>query len=1121
MLVLWSGATVAFGAPVTVRPVAPPAAPGRPARPGAAPMTPDERRGLELRMQRQREFLPMQRLLMAPDRPIDRSALAARRAGWREPVRALRRKVTPAGVSMVDETPPDTVRVAFIRIDFLHDRGGSASSGDGRFDLTPPDTNAIPIDRPPHNRDFYRAHGEALSRYYSVQSYGHEVVQVDVWPTQQDSAYHLTDMADLGPWAFGSSVYRAAVKMFREMCFAADTQSIHLGERIPWQTYDRFMFIHAGSDLQSDVKQDSKEDIPSFTVFLDDTDRVVFSDSASWSRERPIDRASFVPETINQDGYYGALNGVIAHENGHNMFGFLDVYDIESGYPVCGTWTLMDSGNLLGSRVILKDNTEIFAIGMLPPSLDPLQRSWQTSSGMDVREPVWGDTSAVSGNERANVFYKLPLSSDEYLLLENRYQAPGDTLLQLDSDSTTKVVLGPKKPDGFEYDALEPGGGLLVWHVDESVVPFLWSLRPNPDYGLNSNWARQGLQVVEADGLDDLGDPGSPFILGSPLDPYQHWVNPVLSDSTLPSLVPNQGTRPHMRIDFVDNADSTMHFVARRTWAMPGFPVVASFPPGGPELLAIDADGDRNLDVCWAGGSDSVGTDSAAVFAVRPDGTGLGGGPLRFAHLDHRPRPGMAAVVTGDPVLGTGPSVFALTTWAYGAADTVGGRVWLIGADGLPQPGWPVTLPAHASTPPLVAGTWPNVVLFVGAEDGYVYALGRDGGVLARSGVALAGGVRGRLAFAQLAPALVPAAPGAAARASSHAGLLAAGGDGGAVAVFGYDTPGSLATLAGWPQTVGRAGFDPDFLWIHLAGAGANAADECAGDPALVVHNADRLWAYCPSGDALRGWGASLGDTIVAGLGAGDPDGDGLPEVLAQTVRSQVAFVNADGHPSPGWPKAGTPEKLRTASPALALDVDGDGRSEVVTLNGSGVISALRANGTTPDGWPLATGAGAAGSMLAADLDRNGTLEIVAPDRDTLLYAYTVPVLANQEVATSWTMTGGDPGRTFALPLSRTPVAPAAAAGPVVQGSVMAFPNPARRRPVSFAYTLTEEARVEFRILDTSGHEVARFERDGQRADNLESWDPGSLPAGLYMARLDFRGARSSQVVVLPVGLLR
>jgi M6 family metalloprotease-like protein len=81
-------------------------------------------------------------------------------------------------------------------------------------------------------------------------------------------------------------------------------------------------------------------------MFVDDTDRVVFADTTL----RPIDRVAFVPETINQDQAYGALHGVIAHENGHNFFGFGDVYDIETALPVVGLWSLMDSGNVVGGR---------------------------------------------------------------------------------------------------------------------------------------------------------------------------------------------------------------------------------------------------------------------------------------------------------------------------------------------------------------------------------------------------------------------------------------------------------------------------------------------------------------------------------------------------------------------------------------------------------------------------------------------------------------------------------------------------------------------------------------------------------------------------------------------------
>ena len=90
-----------------------------------------------------------------------------------------------------------------------------------------------------------------------------------------------------------------------------------------------------------------------------------------------------------------------------------------------------------------------------------------------------------------------------------------------------------------------------------------------------------------------------------------------------------------------------------------------------------------------------------------------------------------------------------------------------------------------------------------------------------------------------------------------------------------------------------------------------------------------------------------------------------------------------------------------------------------------------------------------------------------------------------------------------------------------MRGSFKVFPNPARRHPVSFAYTLTEPAQVEFRILDASGHEVASFSRPGRAADNLEVWDPGALPGGLYVARVRFRGAGTERTELTPVGLIR
>jgi hypothetical protein len=424
----------------------------------------------------------------------------------------------------------------------------------------------------------------------------------------------------------------------------------------------------------------------------------------------------------------------------------------------------------------------------------------------------------------------------------------------------------------------------------------------------------------------------------------------------------------------------------------------------------------------------------------------------------------------------------------------------------------------------VISGLYPNAQVFVGCADGRVYEIALDGAVLWSSPADLPGGASGRLAVWK-----DPA--------TSHH-LIAAGGANGAVAVY---TDGPIPALPGvasdWPQHLFGAGFAPDFLWIDFDGNGrpAGGSPACAdGVPALIVHHADRLWGFCPWGTPLPGWTGAPGDSIVDGLGAGDPDGDGYAEVLIEKRNGQVAFLNQGGSPSPGWPRAASNESFRTTSAPLAFDVDGGATAEVVALDGSGAIGALHADGSRPYGWPLATGIGAGGAPVIADLNRDGRMEVIAPDRVvkdssqvvlngrfSSLYAYSLPQLPPGPPAIAWPVLGGDPGRTATLAGSRAPVAPPASPGPLIAGSLRAYPNPARRHPVSFAYQLSEAADVDFTILDASGHEVASFTRPGRRAENLEVWDPGRVPAGLYVARLRFRGAGGTQSEAITLGLLR
>ncbi|MGH3054191.1 MAG: T9SS type A sorting domain-containing protein, partial [Gaiellaceae bacterium] len=416
---------------------------------------------------------------------------------------------------------------------------------------------------------------------------------------------------------------------------------------------------------------------------------------------------------------------------------------------------------------------------------------------------------------------------------------------------------------------------------------------------------------------------------------------------------------------------------------------------------------------------------------------------------------------------------------------------------GQPVPGWPALLPSIVTTPPVIVGYYPTSFVVVGCADGSVAAMRMNGSVLARTSI-MSAPVSGRLA------AMIP-------NVGDSCIEVACADTSGMVAVFSVGTCPLTLAATGWSRVVGPHGWQPDFLWMNLDGAGAALSPVCgSGGPQLFVRGLDRVWGFCSDGSPLAGWGEPLGQQLVAGLGGGDVDGDGFPEVITQSTASGVMFLNRGGRPSPGWPKQSTMESLASAAAPIAADVRGFGVPDVVSLNGSGMLTAFNAQGSMPSGWPLGTGAGAAGSPLATDFNvTDNAIEIVAPDHLGKLYAFEFPTAAASQTANPWPMLGGDPGRTCVLSSERTTSAPAASAGPLVKGSFKVYPNPARRSPVTFAYTLTEPSRVQFEILDTSGHSVTSFTRDGTQADNVAVWEPGGAPAGLYLARVKFTGSVS------------
>ncbi|MCC6763419.1 MAG: VCBS repeat-containing protein [Deltaproteobacteria bacterium] len=191
-----------------------------------------------------------------------------------------------------------------------------------------------------------------------------------------------------------------------------------------------------------------------------------------------------------------------------------------------------------------------------------------------------------------------------------------------------------------------------------------------------------------------------------------------------------------------------------------------------------------------------------------------------------------------------------------------------------------------------------------------------------------------------------------------------------------------------------------------------------------------------------------------------DLDGDGTLDVVLATAAGEVHAIRGDGSDLQGWPATTDLDVLHTGSAgftsgavssavresilgsAAVGDLDRDGALEVVVASTQGKLYVFAADGTRRAGFPVSTTAafsapairdeanrldpGFLATPALADLDRDGTLEIVIGASDRHLYVWRAdgtpqpgfPILMVDRTVTTvdpmtgkvaWDLVGGQP----------------------------------------------------------------------------------------------------------------
>ena len=1067
----------------------------------------------------------------------------------------------------------DTLSVLIIRISFETNRDPHLTTVDpsGDFVLDPlTDPEPIEVDPPPRNKAFYEAHLQGLSEYYRFMSGGRLHIKGRVLPEESDASYKLADIADYGPGAGNFWNFESLERLVQDMIVKADQEtqadgSANLAEYDDNSPFTYIIFVHAGSDWQSDINGDSPNDIPTFFVTLGEP--VDLIGSSAGGKPGQMSECSVIPETTNQDGYPGSIAAAFYHEFGHAL-GLVDIYSTYSGLPSVGIWDLMDSGTNLpvtmGTITAENDTVFVSATGVLPPSLSAWSKwflGWLEMGELDGRDadyvlPAVGvprdQYPLYDGNGDFNLddpqAYRAGLSMREWFLLENRWvpldagQTPFDNLMFIRDEATDVILyLGGERLGVWEnsglYDYFMPPGGLLVWHVNNDRI----------EAGLATNTVNiynDGLKLVEADGIQDIGVLEAYALgwYGSYRDPFggvDPYGNPTGYDNLYVDGFPSSRNfdRSWSGLSLSEIGPNTqftgsvMKFKADQGMVGPGFP--HELPPVG-EIEASGAGGVPGPRGIVAESLTPVtlygGTQQILIFADAASDEWTGGdypaslmhrkvdGDVLWEGLPDKPRgsfQALGAPLSGSPFLQDGVPDGVDLVWG-----TTAGRVGM------------THIPEYGDTP---SETWSRQV-----------------------GENLSGGPIPLIWQADSRRILCSVHPDTLVLLDTEGNVL---GDPLAITVSGFSPVTGLQVAVPLPGAA-----DTDMVPV-FSGEGWHLvrqdADGLVGDPAfhpyfraaagihlgtavVATEGAFQLHVFDSEGE-LGAWqvladgsvidlGSVLGvdEPLVAAPAVADVDGDGRDDLVLVTAERIHGLrpngVSLRGFPVRFYDLFPLPDSTRVSGPVVVADVTGDGVNEIYFNTDGGHLVGLNATGRLLPLTPLRWADRRTGGLAVDGPDDGRVLWLVSPG------GYTGPPLDRQyvngrvmcfglvnapaaELRTSeWRGPAGGAYRRGAEGTAKNlgPAAPVAAE----TDRVVLYPNPMVGDGVTVRFFSAGSRSARLSIYNIEGEEVARADIP-VTADSVNEFLlplPG-IASGLYLAHLEYDAGSGVEIRTLTLAV--
>jgi hypothetical protein len=983
------------------------------------------------------------------------------------------------------------------------------TSGNGTFAegaipyLETPGTN---VDALPHDRGFFESRLEFARNYFETMSGGRLSVEFTVLPEIYRLPHPMQEYSPVGEDPELTPLAQLAADAWQ---LVADDGVLDLG--LTNADNIAFVLFHAGIgrdiELTGTTLDRTPQDIPS--VYLSRNALARLLDDPGFSGF-PIDNGNLIvnntlilPRTLSRAGedITGSrfviplsANGMVTAQLGSHL-GLPDLFNTETGESGIGRFGLMDGAGIFAYNGLFPPRLSAFEKTWLGWA-DPISVSYTESDPVPLAASALGEPAAIA---------RIPISDREYFLAENRHRDPlgegvtltirrpdGSVVQQTFSNSDLEFV---NQEPGFDtllepglitavsnYDFALPGGliadennrelngGILIWHVDESVISEKLGRA-----GINSNTARRAVNLQEADGAQDIGRPiriglfenpvnGSPFDFwwsgnnatvitqtGREITLYQNRFGP----DTTPDNRSNSGAHSFFELyDFSDNLP------------------VASFRirPANPySNLYEPADPGTELDITTVNPSANTYLDRypLSIIPVSTDGQNLalipGINGLRFYDIDSQTASQLPADFTSaqQPLFIEAASSFLIISEnphnRDGTIETA--ILHFNGTD------WETDeIITNAPNPGFISRSGPTVIDFDGTPTRYNFIdrelSERDDGIRQSSGQS------GQFRSVIRNESLEISFPGG---------------------TMTHPLPQSSRLHTGIVDLPGQ-----DAIFYLLT------------DSALMIYQSDDDYARALTAAESEsiGWPAII-----------DLNGNGSPDFLfADFSRNQLAGVNRNGGFLDGFPVS-PPAGTRFTGTPLIADLNGDGELNLIVSvqdNYSVSIMAYTNTGEKLEGFPLH-----AGSVVSPeDSPVNPAISfpnLVSVSHTGELKMWRFPQMGEVAWATAY---GNNPDNNVSGLVSGDPVQEETFTL-LNRDETYNWPNPAREETY-LRFQTSRAVEVGIRIATLSGRTVydrTITSRGGPPEEILI--DTSGWPSGAYFARVTARdGSRTESKTV-------